>query len=324
MRRKYIDGLKGLAILLVVMGHLFVVSGLDQSVPQRFIYLFHMPLFFFLSGLVTKDVGEQRSITWIVKKVKAVFVPFAVWSCLLMIFNGLTPPEVLFDFMKLGLWYLWTLMGFYLFHCAFSKIQHLMNRSKKIWKDLVLFAVIYLIVKLIYRYTLSWEDFHALVGTLHWICYLPFFYVGTLFNKYRMEDWLVRNTDKVFPLVVLFVAGGLYLMFAKGVFGSQLAMVVAFSICVVLLRSFMHWEKLPFMEKIAMVGPYTLQIYCIHYFLLPYSNLGFLFRPLMNHHATLLVCVTAALLAVLITGLSVVVGRMLSVSKPLSKILFGR
>lgn len=51
IRIQYIDRLKGLAIILVVMGHIFGFSQPDDPIT-KFIYTFHMPLFMFLSGLV--------------------------------------------------------------------------------------------------------------------------------------------------------------------------------------------------------------------------------------------------------------------------------
>ena len=52
-RLVYIDILKGIAIILVVMGHMFVpyTDYLDSTVNQM-IYSVHMPLFIFLSGFV--------------------------------------------------------------------------------------------------------------------------------------------------------------------------------------------------------------------------------------------------------------------------------
>jgi uncharacterized membrane protein YcfT len=50
-RIQYIDRLKGLAIILVVMGHIFGFHQPDDGI-NTFIYTFHMPLFMFLSGLV--------------------------------------------------------------------------------------------------------------------------------------------------------------------------------------------------------------------------------------------------------------------------------
>ena len=49
----YIDRLKGLAILLIVMGHVYGMAlDLTGNVAYRVISSFHMSLFMFLSGLV--------------------------------------------------------------------------------------------------------------------------------------------------------------------------------------------------------------------------------------------------------------------------------
>src|SRR5512144_3032083 len=51
-RLEYIDIAKGIGILLVVMGH--NDFSLVSPFFYKFIYAFHMPLFFFLSGMFFK------------------------------------------------------------------------------------------------------------------------------------------------------------------------------------------------------------------------------------------------------------------------------
>ena len=47
-RLTYIDTMKAIGIALIVFGH---APGLDASL-KAFIYSFHMPLFFFISGVL--------------------------------------------------------------------------------------------------------------------------------------------------------------------------------------------------------------------------------------------------------------------------------
>lgn len=49
----YIDRIKGLAIILVVVGHLYTFSeATDGNLVNKFIGSFHMALFMFVSGFV--------------------------------------------------------------------------------------------------------------------------------------------------------------------------------------------------------------------------------------------------------------------------------
>ena len=60
-RIKYIDRLKGLAMLAVVVGHLLTWSFDDaQSPVALLVSTFEMPVFMFLSGLVIANIPSNR------------------------------------------------------------------------------------------------------------------------------------------------------------------------------------------------------------------------------------------------------------------------
>lgn len=54
-RLHYIDNLKGVLILLVVLGHCIQATNMDydHDLVSRYIYSFHMPLFMCVSGFVS-------------------------------------------------------------------------------------------------------------------------------------------------------------------------------------------------------------------------------------------------------------------------------
>lgn len=60
-RVRYIDAAKGLGILLVMLGH--SISRLGQPV-NTFILSFHMPLFFFVAGLLfySRNIEHENFI----------------------------------------------------------------------------------------------------------------------------------------------------------------------------------------------------------------------------------------------------------------------
>lgn len=62
-RLQYIDALKGVTILLVVLGHsIQIFDHNDEWLPTRAIYAFHIPLFMFVSGFVSWKVCKWTSV----------------------------------------------------------------------------------------------------------------------------------------------------------------------------------------------------------------------------------------------------------------------
>lgn len=72
-RYGFIDAAKALGILFIVLGHV-----LKDGDFRRFIYSFHVPLFFFLSGL-TYSTSKSR-YDYIKRKFKTLLLPYAVFS----------------------------------------------------------------------------------------------------------------------------------------------------------------------------------------------------------------------------------------------------
>lgn len=81
-RIEYIDIAKGIGIVLVIVGHVvwggnYPMKGAESL--SNFIYSFHMPLFFIISGLCIKD--SKRIAKPVLKKMaRAYLLPYAVWS----------------------------------------------------------------------------------------------------------------------------------------------------------------------------------------------------------------------------------------------------
>ena len=83
LRKAYVDYIKAIGIILVIIGHInFANSNLGI---KGWIYSFHMPLFFFSSGLVMKRAVVDR--TFLSKKVKTLLLPFVLWG---LIYSELT------------------------------------------------------------------------------------------------------------------------------------------------------------------------------------------------------------------------------------------
>lgn len=72
VRIEWIDALRGAGMILVVLGHMAI-----PELARRFIFSFHMPLFFFLSGYCYKGGFSRR---WVLRKIDSLLVPYFVYS----------------------------------------------------------------------------------------------------------------------------------------------------------------------------------------------------------------------------------------------------
>lgn len=88
MKDSSITVAKGIGIILMVLGHSIGEYG-DYLTPVRsFIYMFHMPLFFALSGYCFKEkyLTDFKTFTW--HKVKGLYFPFVKYGLLFLLLHN--------------------------------------------------------------------------------------------------------------------------------------------------------------------------------------------------------------------------------------------
>ena len=150
-RISHVDVAKGFMILLVVLGHCSATSIGDHSRLFYTIYAFHMPCWFFLSGLLYKRKEPWKFFS---SKTESLLLPYLIYS----VFNIL-----LFGFFKLvhhadvyswfrfgGLWFLITLFFISLIYYVMDAA--LLNNTKPVVRTgvLSLMAIIMLIAGMSY------------------------------------------------------------------------------------------------------------------------------------------------------------------------------
>ncbi len=79
-RIEWLDIAKGIGIFLVVYAH-------ARAPYFSYIYNFHMPFFFLISGILYKTGGEPK--TYILRKIKTLYIPFVGWNLIFIIGKGL-------------------------------------------------------------------------------------------------------------------------------------------------------------------------------------------------------------------------------------------
>ena len=118
-RIEYIDYAKCFAILFIVVGHIiqsFSVWSTDDPL-FKFIYSFHVPLFFFLSGYVaqmTREKGFSKGVrSFLLRKIETLLLPFLIWSLVINRYVDILSPQPtvleVFQSPDRGTWFLLSL-----------------------------------------------------------------------------------------------------------------------------------------------------------------------------------------------------------------------
>ncbi|WP_137625015.1 acyltransferase family protein [Lactiplantibacillus pingfangensis] len=85
-RIRWIDTVRGIAILAVIVGH--SLQQTDNGLLNQYIYAVHMPIFFILSGYLYREKGYKREFT---NGLKNLVVPYAFTALMVIILGLLTP-----------------------------------------------------------------------------------------------------------------------------------------------------------------------------------------------------------------------------------------
>ena len=87
-RVQWIDATKGVAIVLVVFGHVlggimargWILADGGWRGVYDFIYLFHMPVFFMISGLLLAEAASARPLDTLVGRIGSIVWPYLLWD----------------------------------------------------------------------------------------------------------------------------------------------------------------------------------------------------------------------------------------------------
>ena len=82
-RDKTLDIAKGLCIIFMVVGH----SGCPTYL-RDFIYMFHMPCFFFISGWLLSDEYLHDLKRGLYRKIKGTYIPYVKWMLIFLLFHN--------------------------------------------------------------------------------------------------------------------------------------------------------------------------------------------------------------------------------------------
>ena len=218
------DYVKAFAITLVVIGHtlrgLFSANIIPEesiwAVIDKGIYLFHMPLFFFLSGVFIQRSFLRRGVSGLIKhNFINLIIPLIIWSYIQTSLQyastgNVNTPVNLQDVLmapfppKQQFWFLWTL---FLISC-FSGIILQVKNGKYILGVLAILTVSTLCITNLSRYDSVDSKIIEILELRQAIIYFPYFIMGMVFTPYYAS----RIGLGIFGSALLFIAAiSLYL-----------------------------------------------------------------------------------------------------------------
>ena len=87
-RMDFLDIAKGIGIILVIIGH----TGFCSDGLQKFIYIFHMPLFFMISGILLryKNGYEEAPASFVKRQVRRLLIPYFAFGVIRIVIQAIT------------------------------------------------------------------------------------------------------------------------------------------------------------------------------------------------------------------------------------------
>lgn len=198
IRDKRIDSVKYWLIILVIAGHVFMRPEFKDStacgIILKWIYMFHMPLFVFLSGYFSRKKSRETfaSSIWRIAE------PLLIIQTIIIISRLVSKVSIsLYDFLT-PWWVLWYLLSLIYWRLMIQIIpDRIMNNTKTI-------IVVTFCISILTGF-LPFDRFLSLQRTFS---FLPFFFLGyclkgkNLFlpNKYKIISFLFLITMVSIPL----------------------------------------------------------------------------------------------------------------------------
>ncbi len=342
----YFDIIKGIAIFMVVMGHVLCLcmSASAQSTPMRLIANVHMPLFFFISGWFTYKLNAagRLSLPSLKKRFVQLIIPMAVVSSLyILVYNnlGVYPKE---DTSILWLWSSASKKGYW-FNIAlfevfvlFAATIPLLNRSKNLIIELLVVGVIFAILIAVHKVMpTNVSEFLTFYATA---TYYPIFAFGCLAHRHKDKFFRLTENPLVATCVLISMAVPMYYLCWPDKFALQSGIInIIFRPFVQVCVAFMSivifrpiYSRQPTATNphglstriLLYLGNKSLGIYLLHYFFLfPMPSVErFLVAMNCNFVPTTIV---SFIIAAAIVATTVLVIEIIKPSKLLTKILTG-
>lgn len=285
-RLDYLDIAKCLTIILVIIGH--ASANTDDPFYRCAIYYFHMPLFFIVSGVVSKvrevEYNKQYYKDFIIKSIYTLLIPYLIWALIYSKFSWKNVPYILYGSWETltkaqTLTSLWYLPCLFLARIWMELIIGVSSKYSKFNQDLfilactaVSFTLGFLLPQPAMGYPLCFNiSFVALgfmlIGYMHKELIDHFQSKGILFHLIKLVvvialfEFSIRIGDKTKLVLMCGSQYGNPLLF---LFNALLGVIVIFSLSALITKKWEFSNETPLKNAILWVGRNTIGIFLVH------------------------------------------------------------
>lgn len=328
-RIEYIDALRGFTMILVVLHHVadcWGVVGLDISVHEYLLQV-RMPMFFFISGFVLYKAGVvwngRHIVAFFKKKIPVQLISPFIFFAIFLYIHHVTLWDGVMEKQKMGYWFTLALLEYYVIYATVRFIV------RKGWYKLILVAI----GLVLYYY--CWpgmttgiqrlDNLFLLLSVPQWRFFI-FFVLGTLVKEHfgTVQQWLDSKWLLAVCIVFYFVVNALGdMLMASAIPVKFLLSLTGLTILFAFFRSrqalFSRETRLG--RTMQYVGRRTLDIYLIHFFLLPRNLSDFTFFN--DHPMPVIELAVSSVIAIIIIAGCLLVSNIIRLSPWLARWLFG-
>ena len=314
-RIQYIDAMRGFTMILVVLQHVasfcWHVYGNAPSVHE-YLVQFRMPMFFFISGFVLFKAGVTWDLPQVVrffkKKIPVQLLSPFVFFALYLYLTRQTLSEGISDPAKSGYWFTFVLLEYYIFYVT----VRFFIRSLFFYLPLQNFLPLS-------RFTLG------VLSVMEWK-YFIFFVLGTIVKEYFSQTEKLLDSKWLLATCVLFYFLVNFLRDLICVHDIIVNLLLSLTGLILVFSFFRKKQDIFTQDKVLgkslqYIGRRTLDIYLIHYFLIP-KNLDIV-TVFVDHPMPIIEATASLLVTLLIIGGSLLISNIIRLSPFLAHWMFG-
>lgn len=325
-RIDYIDAMRGLAMFMVVVFHIFTNCTLTKNPINSFInQQFQIPLFFFISGFFISHSCSKPFMSTIWDKFRRLVIPAIIVMSLYIWVANANYYSVLIHDLKYGYWFTFVLFGFTLIYLIIDRLIGFVKN--KTWHDaLIIISALFII--LISSYLTHHSSNPTIVNILSIQQYQLYIYfvLGSICFQYKEHVFNLMNSRLTFGLIML---GFIILEVIIQKYGNLITRgslflysTVVFLGLLIIWKCFHTYSGLSkgniFGKFLSLIGRRSLDVYFLHYFILMQAR--FSWGVLDNAYLQYLIAIVLAITIVL--G-SLGMGYIIRLSPLLSELMLG-